>query len=137
MDGRECSRCKQAKVADQFYVRKDGSLNPQCKECYRAWHRARYTPKNGANDDQRDCVLCGASFQPKQRRNTIFCSTICKDRARSRLPAHRDTRLQREYGITLAEYEALLAAQNGGCAICGVENPAGRWDKWHVDHCHD
>ena len=36
-------------------------------------------------------------------------------------------------GIPLAEYDALLAAQGGGCAICG--NPP-KTRRLHVDHDH-
>lgn len=42
--------------------------------------------------------------------------------------------LKRTFGITLKEYEAMLAAQGGGCAICGANPPNGR--RLHVDHCH-
>ena len=135
-EGRTCSKCKKYKTADELYVKKDGTFNLQCKECYREWHRSRYTPKSGGDDTPRDCVVCGVSFTPKQRRVAIYCSAICHDRARSKLPAHRDKRLQREYGITYEEFEALLAAQDRKCAICGVENPGGRWGGMHVDHCH-
>ena len=37
------------------------------------------------------------------------------------------------YGITLEEYNTMLAAQGGGCAICG--NPPGA-RSLHVDHDH-
>lgn len=46
--------------------------------------------------------------------------------------------LKRDYGITLERYEAMLAAQDGRCAICRV-----RFDSLtykgvaSVDHCHD
>lgn len=47
---------------------------------------------------------------------------------------NRDASLQRRYGITSARYDALLAAQNGGCAICGRACSTGR--MLAVDHDH-
>jgi hypothetical protein len=47
----------------------------------------------------------------------------------------RDQALRSLYGITLAEYNALLAAQGGVCGSCG--GPAtGRRKTFHVDHDH-
>jgi Autographiviridae endonuclease VII len=45
---------------------------------------------------------------------------------------HAD-RLWTEYGMTIADYDALLARQNGVCRIC-KRKPEGR--KLAVDHCH-
>ena len=47
--------------------------------------------------------------------------------------AHIKYRLRKKYGLVLAEYQRLLSAQSGTCAICG--------DKFspkvpHVDHDH-
>ena len=53
-----------------------------------------------------------------------------KDKERS-----RDKRLQNTYGITLAQYNAILAAQDGKCAVCG--RPATDFTvSLNVDHMH-
>lgn len=39
------------------------------------------------------------------------------------------------YGLTVEEYEALLAAQGGRCAICETDTPA-KHGSWCIDHCH-
>lgn len=53
-----------------------------------------------------------------------------KDRARA-------ARILRQYGLTIADYDAMLEAQGGGCAICGaVEVEGDRTSFHHVDHCH-
>jgi hypothetical protein len=43
----------------------------------------------------------------------------------------RKSHLKRNYGLTLEAFDALLAAQGGGCAICG------RTDADNVDHHHE
>jgi hypothetical protein len=47
--------------------------------------------------------------------------------------AHPDRHIRSKYGLTGAEYDAMLIGQRGGCAICG-EPPGSR--KLAVDHCH-
>ncbi len=45
--------------------------------------------------------------------------------------------LQKKYGITESQYETMLAAQAGGCAICATKTPGGRSIRFHVDHDHE
>lgn len=45
-----------------------------------------------------------------------------------------DSKLQTKYGISEATFHSRLAAQGGGCAICGGQQVAGR--RLAVDHDH-
>lgn len=53
--------------------------------------------------------------------------------------AHRkyqlNWRLQKKFGITIQQRDAMLAAQGGKCKGCGSDTPNWKGD-WHVDHCH-
>lgn len=42
----------------------------------------------------------------------------------------------RRYGLTIAEWDELLKAQGGRCAICRTDRAGGGDDRWHVDHDH-
>ena len=53
------------------------------------------------------------------------------------------SKLRRQYGIEPEDYYAMLSAQGGGCATCGVTVPSerhysrrGKPEMFHVDHCH-
>lgn len=57
-----------------------------------------------------------------------MCVTCRKARTST---ASRGVRLLQTYGIDLDDYEAMLAAQGGGCAICG------RKPRYNLDVDHD
>lgn len=66
-----------------------------------------------------------------------FYSSYCHkcDNKRS-IKYARSRRLRKRYGIADSDYEAMLAAQGGGCRICGRQNEAGRnWLAVDHDHC--
>ncbi len=135
---KSCGKCGQTKPEVGFYLKK-GKPTSWCKECYREWHRERYAPKTGADDSPRACASCGESFRPKTRRPAKFCSVACKETDRKESGAARARHLLRTFGITAEEYDAMLAAQGGGCAICGCrpEEQAARYTTFlHVDHDH-
>lgn len=51
----------------------------------------------------------------------------------------RDPQLRAKYGIGAADYDALAAAQDNRCAICGLPETVMRRDtvlSLAVDHCH-
>lgn len=41
----------------------------------------------------------------------------------------------RKYGLTIEQYEAMVAAQDGRCAICDTTTPA-KHGQWCIDHDH-
>lgn len=53
-----------------------------------------------------------------------------ENKEKQRLAAQK-YRLREKYGMTIEDYEALLATQAGGCAICGTG------ETLSVDHDHD
>lgn len=107
-----CSKCKIVKVSDDFYGRKEtGDLRSQCKQCF-ADYRIKHATRH------------------KQYRKEWY------RRNESRV---RETALKK-YGLTLAEYDRLLVAQDGKCAICGNAETTKLHSKIRVlavDHCHN
>ena len=60
----------------------------------------------------------------------------CKSKAVSP-EKRRELNLQRLYGITLEDYDMMILAQDGKCAICETTSPRGNTGRFHVDHNHD
>jgi hypothetical protein len=80
---------------------------------------------------RRPCAKCGRNRAEKfyvSPRGRV-CSTCRKRRTQH---ASRDVRLQEAYGITQQDYDAILAIQDGVCAIC----QGRRRGNLDVDHDH-
>jgi hypothetical protein len=79
-------------------------------------------------------------YSNAQRRDhlSIYCK-LCTRIVSPRTPPEqmRDWRYRKLFGITIADYDRMLAQQGGRCAICGRCN-AGRTPKGRfcVDHDH-
>ena len=115
-----CTKCGVEKPLSEFYVLPvghSGRVNPgrfpECKACNIARARAHQV---------RQRVEDPAKF--------------AADRARWA----RNARL-RQYGLIAGEYDAMLAEQDGKCAICGTSDPGGAGKgsdgQFPVDHDHE
>lgn len=107
-----CSRCQGVKEPTEFYHLKTGrgGVMPHCKVC--------------ANQ----LVLAWGRENKDRRRAT---RAIYRHQHPDRV---RGARLMKDYGISYAQYDDLLWAQAGLCAIC--TEPMRPGSGTHVDHDH-
>ena len=101
-----------------------------CKPCY---ERARRTP-----DGQRRIRRKWLAKPENRRRKAEGDATYYKKKGKSpeKVERRRNATLLRKYGISLSQFNNLLAAQGGGCAICGKKSH-GAGQALHVDHDHE
>jgi hypothetical protein len=81
------------------------------------------------NDCQNILPLDMFSHSKDQRSHPSGHVGICKGCSRERY-------VRRKYGMSQQEYSALLAAQGGGCAICGGLFAGGSRRNLNIDHDH-
>lgn len=130
---KSCRICGECKPLDAFH-RDSGMADgrrSECRACYRELAAERYRNLPGFRDRaiarvQRWRIENPERYAELQRR-TKASPTYRK--------SLRASHLKRKYGITLEDYDGMLVAQGGRCAICGEPEPDGR--SLHVDHDHD
>ncbi len=144
---KRCARCDTHQELSAFpgdKARKDG-LHPYCRVCVRSASRAYYQ----ANKDK---VTARTSAwhqenpevgRESSRRWRLANIDMVRERKRQEWarnadqlsPALRDNAYRKKYGISLAERDALAAAQGHTCALCGApESTNGK--RLAVDHDH-
>lgn len=108
-----CPRCGETKPLGLFGLRASGALKGYCNPCT-------------------------ASYEVEYAQTEI-------GKARRRAASGKWSKgprfefdLLKRYGITVADYEAMLTTQDGRCAICRTDKPTRSDEdrRWHVDHCH-
>lgn len=71
-----------------------------------------------------------ATYHQKNREAFRLRSKAWHDKNKAYFKAHS---LKKKYGLTIHEYQDILDAQGGGCAICAK---SFRVTRMHVDHDH-
>lgn len=122
MDKR-CPRCGDVKPLSEFYKQHLGG-GCYCKACWNIYCRDSNRAAN-ANG------LCGVHREP------VVHGTVCP-----RCVQNSRNHLLRKYGITDEQYRDMLAAQGGGCAICGKikdtrHGRIGIIRRLQIDHDHE
>lgn len=104
-----CSKCGIDKPIDAYGKQKGGrhGRHPTCKECRRASTRRHY-------EANREDILAKQKLNPQKHENQRWAERKAK------------------YGVTREIYAAMVAAQDGRCAVCG-ERP----EKLCIDHDHE
>lgn len=111
-----CLRCREEKPAEQF-------------------PKNRRT-KHGIGTY---CLTCAAEVV-RERRATPEGQQAHRDSSKRWREAnnerHKDNNAIWRYGVEHGTYDAMLAAQEGKCAICKTTEPGVRLVRFHIDHCH-
>lgn len=74
---------------------------------------------------------CGAPARSRTAKS------VCDDcRFRNQRRKARESELRRCYGTTTIDYDRMLAAQFGVCAVCATDTPGRGHEHFSVDHDH-
>lgn len=130
-----CNKCRLELPIAEFAItdRSRGYRKGHCRACESARLRAYYA----ANPE----------YRAKTKANS---AEWIKKNPEAFAVVRRRVALKRNYGLTLEQFDQMVAAQGGKCALCGtdkhgVTGESGRYDgsrrwlenSWRIDHCHD
>lgn len=109
----ECSSCQTPKPVEDFFA------NPRVK-------RGHYSECKTCNSDRTKRWRQAHPDRMKERRKKWVSQNRELQAALTRKSA-----LNRRYGMSPEDYDALVKAQGGACAICGCSDK-----RLVIDHCH-
>lgn len=166
---RRCTKCGVDKPLPEFSKAPRGKYGHKssCKSCdserARANAKSRRLPEGEVGrrleerrGDTKKCTKCGET-KPRAEYSKAYqgvhgpvlrpsCKACQAARARQwfadnpeRTSENKRRYSLQRYGLSVEEYDALFAAQNGACAICQKPETASRQGKLiqlPVDHCH-
>jgi hypothetical protein len=127
---KRCRKCGAVKSLSEFYRMagmRDGHRN-ECKACSLAEKAARHraNPEPARERTRR--------WQRENPERYAAKQAEFRSSGRKKI-SDRKSHLKRKFGITLEQYDAMLAEQGGGCGIC--RKPPRDDISLHVDHDHE
>lgn len=134
-----CNTCRETKLPVDFHRSRNTPTGryPQCRRCRASQRRDERAanPEAERARSREQYVRHRESRLARNRRYYLANPERSFEYARAR-------HLRRAYGLTVEDYAALMAAQQGGCASCGqpeteVDPRVNRVRQLAVDHCHE
>lgn len=109
----------------------DPAESKTCRQCGVTKTYADFSLSRRATAEQNEvyrsnCKKCGSERALQWYRDNIERSAVTRRR-----------RSLRTYGLTVEQYDALLARQGGGCGICDATDAGNDHKQIPVDHDHD
>ena len=129
-NSKTCTKCLHSLDLSEFGKQKgtpDG-LRYECRDCQRQYMAEWRSQNREYLRDASSRRWRQMSDEEKARKRELDLK-----RYHAAPEVARDKLLRRKYGITQAEYDTMLAAQGGACAICGSIEPKR---ILAVDHHH-
>ena len=130
---KKCTGCCEEKIMDEFYDHPKGKDGKHgiCKTCYSVRAKSKSFKKD-TTLTSKVCNNCETEQHPSEfsghRRRPDGYSNTCKTCDRERM-------YKSNYGLTISDYDALLAKQNNCCDIC-LLHVSQHNKHLHVDHDH-
>lgn len=132
---KKCTKCGLEKELDRFGLVR-GKLRAQCKECDREYARQywRVNPDRAVQYRAANRDACRAASRKAYHANREHYLEVKRKHHKEHREEMRATERKRLYGLSESDFQSLLVAHKGKCAICG--NPAPIGGVLRVDHDH-
>jgi hypothetical protein len=143
---RTCETCRKPFQVQYQTIKRGGGrfCSQRCNPNQNSHVRGKFKSPHGHCRTKAtiECATCKKPFQTMIR-NTLrgggrYCSRQCNPSYWPRFSPteiQRRTNLKSAYGLSIEQYDSMVAAQNGRCVICD-EVPGGRHKKLYADHNH-
>jgi hypothetical protein len=146
----ECKVCNRASLKSKYVPRVHDPEQMVCPQCGKPFTRVRtqgqprvYCSRRCTMDAAEDRRLArAAALGPRHCACGAEVATPvgkpvcpgCRKDPRPNAQVRERARTLRAYGLTQADWDALIERQGNRCAICRTDKPGGRGERWHIDH---
>jgi len=128
-----CKRGHELTEDNVYYAIENGRRRRRCKQCElnrRQTDRAKAVKKAGRPPYD------PSKYQKWYAANAEVAKQRQRDARKNNPDQFRGYEYKKRFGITLEEYNKMLADQNNRCKACKTDEPGGKYNRFMVDHDH-